>query len=336
MYNASQQDTTTAPFGAPGLGSFPNVENQAVKDLLQELLINPTHELRARPSHQFRSKLVAIGAALSDQPFAKTSDQLEVCSQAIEYLHLGSLIVDDIQDGSPVRRNGPSLHSRLGVPHALSVGNWLYFRALRLLEKLELNAERRHMLDAEWHEAIELAHYGQVMDLSVSIEHLPQSMLSAICHHCALYKTGSITALAIGMGALIQGASMDRVQAVKRLGSALGVYLQRLNDIGNVVGSFDTEKRYEDLLSRKPSYIWSLTLEHWGAQSLGHLLEATKTLPKTQEIESWLNRHDIKKAAQEHAGHCFNTAVEEFQVTYPHTDMTAFYLLKNRIQTAYA
>ncbi len=57
-------------------------------------------------------------------------------------LHLGSLIVDDIEDGSPIRRGGPALHLQIGTPLALNAGNWLYFLPGLLVSRLELPQTR--------------------------------------------------------------------------------------------------------------------------------------------------------------------------------------------------
>ncbi len=315
-----------------------NVENSNVRSLLEELLLKPTLELRARPSHEFRAQIVNIGAELATLPYGQivSKDELQLCAEAIEQLHLGSLIVDDIQDGSPVRRNGPSLHTRLGMPHALSVGNWLYFRALRSLEKLDLDPSRRQFLNKEWHEAMELAHYGQVMDLSVSMEQVPRDKLVDVCYHCALYKTGSIVALAIGMGALVQGASPEKIHDIKKLGAALGVYLQQLNDIGNIIGDFDNEKRFEDLISLKPSYVWGLTLEKFGTSCFERLYLAARALPNATLMEAWVQENALQAMAEEHAENLFQRALDEFQDAYPLADLTRIKKLKDRIRSAYA
>ncbi|RYZ47420.1 MAG: hypothetical protein EOP07_26970 [Proteobacteria bacterium] len=183
---------------------------------------------------------------------------------------------------------------------------------------------------------MELAHYGQVMDLSLSVEQLPLTKLIDVCYHCALYKTGSIAALAIGMGAVIQGASQEQIQDIKKLGSALGVYLQQLNDIGNLLGEFDSEKRFEDLISFKPSFVWSLTLETFGPSSLDQLFQATRHLPVDDKLQEWIARHSLSEVAEAHAENTFQKAVAEFQDVYPASDLSQLKELKNRIKSAYA
>jgi geranylgeranyl diphosphate synthase type II len=55
------------------------------------------------------------------------------CAAAIEILHNGLLIHDDIQDGSEMRRGQPTLHALHGAPLAINAGDAMMFTALRAL-----------------------------------------------------------------------------------------------------------------------------------------------------------------------------------------------------------
>ena len=55
------------------------------------------------------------------------------CAAAVEILHNGLLIHDDIQDGSEVRRGRPTLHALHGAPLAINAGDAMMFAALRPL-----------------------------------------------------------------------------------------------------------------------------------------------------------------------------------------------------------
>jgi geranylgeranyl diphosphate synthase type II len=59
------------------------------------------------------------------------------CAAAVEILHNGLLIHDDIQDESEMRRGRPTLHALHGVPLAINAGDAMMLMALRpLLESL--------------------------------------------------------------------------------------------------------------------------------------------------------------------------------------------------------
>jgi geranylgeranyl pyrophosphate synthase len=225
-------------------------------------LTAPAEELVARPSKLFRARLVriafdltqdALGAAAADVP----EERLGSVAAALELLHAGSLIIDDIQDGSPVRRGAASVHLVYGVPRALCTGNWLYFAPLRMLRELGLDVEREAALYRLYHAAVEAAHCGQAIDLSVKVDALPRSEVAAVCRAVATQKTGAITALATACGALLAGGSPAQVEALHAFGESFGVALQELDDAGNARGCVTPAKRYEDLLARRPGAIWA-------------------------------------------------------------------------------
>ncbi len=183
---------------------------------------------------------------------------------------------------------------------------------------------------------MEWAHYGQVMDLSCKIPALPIKEIPSVCHFTALYKTGCITGLALAMGAILSGADSNHVLAIKELGCALGIYLQNLNDIGNIIGQFDEEKRFEDLILGKPSYVWALTLETYGEVAFQELLGCASLLPDTSQLLAWLAQYPLDKLAPEQAGLALGRALAHFDKNYPDTDLGPMLALKERIQKAYA
>ena len=65
--------------------------------------------------------------------FGATLDDAVLTAAAIEMLHNGLLIHDDIQDGSEVRRGSPTLQALHGVPLALNAGDMLMLLSLRPL-----------------------------------------------------------------------------------------------------------------------------------------------------------------------------------------------------------
>ncbi|MEW6474122.1 MAG: polyprenyl synthetase family protein [Actinomycetota bacterium] len=62
---------------------------------------------------------------------------------AIELIHSGSLIIDDIQDGSPLRRGVPTAHHRYGIAHAINAGTAAYFAFDRVLRDLAVSDVQR-------------------------------------------------------------------------------------------------------------------------------------------------------------------------------------------------
>ncbi len=91
---------------------------------------------------------------------------------AVELLHLGTLVHDDIVDGSPLRRHSPTLHVALGLPVALWTADALYVEALHLADGvspaggLALGDALRRIADSQVLEALgaTTARYWDVVD----------------------------------------------------------------------------------------------------------------------------------------------------------------------------
>jgi len=219
----------------------------------------PLGEFLARPGKEFRGELVRlffrIGAGREAMP-----PNLPL---VVEALHAGSLIVDDVEDDSTERRGRPALHRIHGVPTALNSGNWLYFWASALLDEIEMPEQRRATAHRLMTRSLIDCHYGQALDLAVRISELSRAEIPGVVRASTELKTGSLLALAAGLGALVGGASEDTVAAAIRFGRELGVGLQMLDDLGGLTSPRRAHKGHEDLVHDRPSWPWA-----WFAASL--------------------------------------------------------------------
>ena len=59
-----------------------------------------------------------------------------------EVIHNGSLIVDDIEDSSDLRRNKPCVHKIYGVDVAINAGNFMYFTPMQHIYKSNVFSPR--------------------------------------------------------------------------------------------------------------------------------------------------------------------------------------------------
>ena len=80
--------------------------------------------------------------------------------EVVRNLHTASLLVDDIEDNSKLRRGVPVAHSIYGVPHTLNTANYVYVLALEECRNLG-NLEA---LDVFIDELLNL-HRGQGQDI---------------------------------------------------------------------------------------------------------------------------------------------------------------------------
>jgi geranylgeranyl pyrophosphate synthase len=219
----------------------------------QRALGRPLSDFLGRPGKEFRAELVRASFELCGG-----ADELpRELPLLVELLHAGSLIVDDIEDGSAYRRGGRALHCVYGLPCALNAANWLYFWSIALLERMELPPLVELELGRAVNRALLSCHYGQALDLSVSMGDLEQGEVADVVQSTTRLKTGSLLELAASLGAIAAGASGAKLGALARYGSELGVGLQMLDDLGGILGERRCHKGHEDLLLLRPTWPWA-------------------------------------------------------------------------------
>lgn len=222
-----------------------------------EALFAPLAEYLARPGKEFRAELVLAAYRLGGQSQPPPPE----LPWFVEALHAGSLVIDDIEDGSARRRGGPALHVVMGLSRALNAGNWLYFWALDLIHRLGLPPATELALHRAATTALREGHEGQALDLSVRVTDLAQDEVARTVATVTRLKTGSLMALAATTGALAGGANQERVRAVAGFGRELGAALQMLDDLGGLTREDRAHKGHEDLLLGRPTWPWAWAAE---------------------------------------------------------------------------
>jgi geranylgeranyl diphosphate synthase type I len=120
----------------------------------------------AASGSRHRARLVLLLARGGDDGHAVRG------AAAVELLHLGTLVHDDIVDGSPLRRHSPTVHTVLGLPVALWSADALYAEALHLADSVTpaagvaLGDALRRVADSQILEALgaTTARYWDVVD----------------------------------------------------------------------------------------------------------------------------------------------------------------------------
>lgn len=302
-------DSLTLPdfFGRENLTTLTGVTaSQLARDFL-----GPVSEYVNRPRKNFRASLVEIGALLlSKDGTDAAANNLTLIKDAVECLHAGSLVIDDIQDGSPHRRGLPAFHQQYGTPHAICSGNWMYFWPLRLLNRVEWPPETKLQAYECFHRALELAHYGQFLDLTTKASAMEVRHLAEISIRTAELKTGTITALAFELGALAAGADTEILKAISAFGKDFGLALQRLDDWGNLCCERGDGKRFEDLLMQKPSTVWHDVASFGTEYDVNTLVAAAKALPEQQPILTWIADSQVPPLASENITQALYEAIE--------------------------
>ena len=64
-------------------------------------------------------------------------DKLVAIGDLIEMLHNASLLIDDIEDNSKLRRGVPVAHHIYGIPLTINAANYIYFLAMQKAVNLD-------------------------------------------------------------------------------------------------------------------------------------------------------------------------------------------------------
>jgi geranylgeranyl diphosphate synthase type II len=160
---------------------------------------------------------------------------------AIELLHTGFLIHDDVQDESENRRGAPTLHREHGVPIAVNVGNATNLLALQRImadrESLGPNTSWRVMRETEKMMACSLA--GQAMELSWIRDNVAALTEKDYLNMC-LRKTSWYSFIyPMRVGALIATGRDLHPTDYTRLGWYIGAAFQIQDDVLNLAGDYE-------------------------------------------------------------------------------------------------
>ena len=140
---------------------FSNIK-RSWSDEKEKVLTGPYDYLNEHPGKDFRSQLVRAFDAWLEVP----TESLEVITKVVGMLHTASLLVDDVEDNSLLRRGFPVAHTIFGIPQTINSSNYVYFCALQELQKLKnpkcitifaeelLNLHRGQGMDLFWRDTL--------------------------------------------------------------------------------------------------------------------------------------------------------------------------------------
>jgi geranylgeranyl pyrophosphate synthase len=287
------------------------------KPIWNQVLQQPLENFLRHPGKTLRAELLETSFNVANYPATeKRAAPLEALL-IVEALHAGSLIVDDIEDDSTVRRGMPTLHCAYGLPRALNAGNWLYFWPFALLERLQLSETLHLKAYRLVTSVLSECHYGQALDVSLRIEQLPSIVVPNIAQACSELKTGSLFGLAAGLGALLGGADEKTFLAIQRYGRTLGVALQMLDDLSSLLDEKKQHKVAEDLRLGRVTWPWAWIAPNIDSTLWSSLLEDAVCVRQGARAETLTCRlvEILKDRGQTHIHQRFEAAWAELEKT---------------------
>ena len=171
---------------------------------------------------------------------------------AVELVHNFSLIHDDIEDGSPLRRGRPTLWKKWGIPQAINCGDALF--ALAHMEAIRLSATTSPPIAIK---AVELLQstclhltQGQFLDLAFETR---RDVTIDEYWHMVDGKTAALIAACTELGALATGGDEQTCLLYHEFGHSLGVAFQVQDDWLGIWGDTDLtgKSTHSDLAAGK-------------------------------------------------------------------------------------
>jgi geranylgeranyl diphosphate synthase type I len=163
----------------------------------------------------------------------------------VEYVHNFSLIHDDIQDQSPLRRGRPTVWKKWGIAQAINAGDLMFTLAhlsvLRLSEQLDASTSLRCVRLLQ-ETCVDLTK-GQYLDMSYESE---RSMPLERYWPMVQGKTAALLACSCRLGAVIGGANAEQETALSEFGTKLGLAFQAWDDWLGIWGDVEITGKSTD------------------------------------------------------------------------------------------
>ena len=124
-----------------------------------------------------------------------------------------------------------------------------------------------------------------------------------LCLASIRLKSGVLMALALTLGATAAGASPDQLERLDAFGHLLGMGLQMFDDLNNVAPLSTSDpnhaKRFEDLLLRRPSWVWAYAARTCNDRDYADFIRAVQRLPDDESLlKAWMATHAFAERAR--------------------------------------
>ncbi|KAF4204886.1 hypothetical protein CNMCM8927_006919 [Aspergillus lentulus] len=235
---------------------------KVLEALDETVLWKPYEYITSMPSKGFRHHLIDALQTWFNVP----EHSLALISGVASLLHEASLMLDDIQDGSLLRRGRPAVHEIFGVGQTINSACFHINNALRLVQQLSPSAV---LIFSE-----QMAHLytGQAHDISWASHRIIPTEEDYF--RMVDGKTGGLFVLLLRL--MQQEATQNRDLDMRRFMNQLGRYFQIRDDYQNLVSQEYTSQRgfCQDLDEGKPSFPF---------------IRACHTLEDSTVLTEWLN-----------------------------------------------
>ncbi|CAM0139707.1 unnamed protein product [Umbelopsis sp. WA50703] len=236
------------------------------------ILLAPYNYLTSHPGKSIRSKMIQA----FDHYLQVPQPYLTAITRVVEMLHNASLLIDDIEDDSTLRRGAPVAHHIYGTAQTINSANYAYFMAQNELQEINdptllsifteelLNLHRGQGIELFWRDSITCPTEEEFIDMINN-------------------KTGGLLRLAVRL----MMATAKTPKDCTRLVNLIGIHFQIRDDYMNLQSKDYTDNKgfCEDLSEGKFSFpvIHSIRSDPKNRQ----LMDILKQKPQSVELKKY-------------------------------------------------
>jgi geranylgeranyl diphosphate synthase, type I len=257
-------------------------------ETLNKALADPIWEFLDRGGKRWRPALfLLICEALGKNP-----DDFADFAIIPEVVHNGTLMTDDIEDASELRRGKTCSYKIYGLDIAINAGNSMYYLPLLpLIEKRNSVAVDKlsRVYEIYVQEMINLS-LGQAMDIAwhrglANADKISEKDYLQMC----AYKTGTLARMAAKMAAVMADGNEKLVEKLGRFAESIGIAFQMQDDILDLTSEeFEKKKggRGQDITEGKRTLIVIHALSTASAEERKRLVEILNMHSSDQKLRN--------------------------------------------------
>lgn len=289
------------------------VEQQLVQLLEQRggVLKGPAEMMFRSGGKRLRPALVLLSSRL----FGAQPESAISIAAAVEMVHGASLIHDDVIDDTDLRRGQPTMKAISGNRIAVLLGDLLLCQALLAVAELD-----RVVLVQVVSQAVADMTAGQIMELRYQ-----GNVETQVDHYLRMIegKTAALMEAGCRLGALLNNAGSEQIEACARFGLNLGMAFQISDDVLDIWGNPDKlgKPTGNDLRERK----YTLPFLHAYQQSQKPQRNLVRQLLTQEPLETgamqalvqWMDQNGSREHSLELAQRYIGRAREALLLTPP-------------------
>ena len=210
-----------------------------------------------------------------------------------ELMQTGSLIVDDVEDKSTVRRGGPAAHIIYGEPQAINSGTAAFFIGAPVLRNGRLSEHQLVQLYEIYFDGLRAGHAGQALDLDGFYPLMARAVdggeIATVLENRVLgvhrLKTGAPAGCLARIGAIAGGGTAAQIEALGRFFEDVGLAFQIVDDVLNLRGfKGEWKSTGEDIMQGKITLPIAKGMVKMNASGRKWLHDTLRSKPQDPEV----------------------------------------------------